>query len=62
LNSLIPATVRDPFAGISKPEPLRGDFSGYWSRRIDEAHRFVYRVTGADLVIIACRFHYECMA
>ena len=59
LNSLIPATARDLFAGIGKPEPLRGDLSGYWSRRrIDEAHRLVYRVTDADLVIIACRFHY----
>ena len=58
LNSLITATVRDPFAGIGKPEPLRVDLSGYWSRRIDEAHRLVYRVTDADLVIIACRFHY----
>ena len=58
LNSLILATVRDPFADIGKPEPLRGDLSGYWSRRIDEAHRLVYRVTDADLVIIACQFHY----
>ena len=58
LNSLIPATVRDPFAGIGRPEPLRGDLSGYWSRRIDAAHRLVYRATDADLVIIACRFHY----
>jgi len=56
LNSLIPATARDPFAGIGKP--LRGDLSGYWSRRIDAAQRLVYRVTDADLVIIACRFHY----
>ena len=58
LNSLIPATARDPFAGIGKQEPVRGDLSGYWSRRIDAAHRLVYRVTDADLVIIACRFHY----
>ena len=58
LNSLIPATARDPFAGIGKQEPVRGDLSGYWSRRIDAAHRLVYRATDADLVIIACRFHY----
>ena len=58
LNLLITATARDPFAGIRKPEPLRGDLSGYWPRRIDEAHRLVYLVTDADLVIIACRFHY----
>ena len=58
LNTLITATVRDPFTGIGKPEPLCGDLSGYWSRRIDEAHRLVYRVTDEELVIIACRFHY----
>jgi toxin YoeB len=58
LNSLIPATARDPFAGIGKQEPVRGDLSGYWSRHIDAAHRLVYRVTDADLVIIAYRFHY----
>jgi toxin YoeB len=59
LNSLITATARDPVTGISKPEPLRGDLSGYWSRRIDEMHRLSYRVTDADLVIIAGRFHYD---
>ena len=59
LNLLITATARDPFSGIGKPEPLRGELSGYWSRRIDEANRLVYRVTDAELVIIACRFHYD---
>lgn len=59
LNLLITATARDPFAGIGKPEPLRGELSGYWSRRIDDANRLVYRATDAELVIIACRFHYE---
>lgn len=59
LNSLIVAAARDPFAGIGKPEPLRGKLSGYWSRRIDETNRLVYRVTDGELVIIACRFHYE---
>ena len=58
LNSLITATARDPFAGIGKPETQRGDLSGYWSRRFDEAHRLVCRVTDADPVIIACQFHY----
>ena len=58
LNSLIPATARDPFAGIGKQEPVRGDLSGYWSRHIDAAQRLVYRVTDADLVNIACRFQY----
>ena len=59
INLLIAATARDPFTGIGKPEPLRGDISGYWSRRIDEANRLVYRATDAELVIIACRFHYD---
>ena len=49
--------AREPFAGIGKPEPLHGSLSGYWSRRIDETHRLVYRATDAELVIIACRFH-----
>ena len=59
LNLLITAAARDPFAGIGKPEPLRGELSGYWSRRIDEANRLVYRATDSDLVIIACRFYYH---
>lgn len=59
LNLLITASARDPFAGIGKPEPLRGELSGYWSRRIDEANRLVYRITDTELVIIACRFHYD---
>ena len=59
VNLLISACARDPFAGIGKPEPLRGDLSGYWSRRIDEANRLVYRATDTELVIVACRFHYD---
>jgi len=57
INQLITAAARDPFAGIGKPEPLRGELTGYWSRRIDDANRLVYRATDAELVIIACRFH-----
>lgn len=59
LNLLITATARAPFAGIGKPEPLRGELSGYWSRRINDANRLVYRATDTEWVIIACRFHYE---
>ena len=59
INALIDSAARDPFSGIGKPEPLRGELSGYWSRRIDETHRLVYRATSTDLVIIACRFHYD---
>ena len=59
LNTLITGAARDPFVGIGKPEPLRGDLSGYRSRRIDDVNRLVYRATDTDLVIIACRFHYD---
>lgn len=58
INALIQDAVREPFAGLGKPEPLRGNLSGYWSRRIDDSHRLVYRATESTLVIIACRFHY----
>ncbi|MBU1691641.1 MAG: Txe/YoeB family addiction module toxin [Gammaproteobacteria bacterium] len=59
LNLLITAAARDLFTGIGKPEPLRGELSGYWSRRINEVNYLVYRATAAELVIIACRFHYD---
>ena len=59
INALIQDAMRDPFAGIGKPEPLRGNLSGYWSRRIDDTHRLVYRATESTLVILACRFHYD---
>jgi toxin YoeB len=47
-----------PFEGVGKPEPLKGDLSGYWSRRINDEHRLVYTVKADDVVMIACRFHY----
>ena len=59
LNRLIEDCIRSPFSGIGKPEALREDFSGWWSRRIDEEHRLVYRVEGGDLLIAQCRFHYH---
>lgn len=59
INLLITAAARDTFAGVGKPEPLRGDLSGYWSRRIDESNRLVYRATDVDLIVVACRFHYD---
>lgn len=58
INTLIQATLREPFAGIGKPEPLRENLSGFWSRRIDDTHRLVYIVDAAELTIIACRYHY----
>ncbi|MEY4755182.1 MAG: hypothetical protein RJA34_80 [Pseudomonadota bacterium] len=59
INTLIAAAAREPFKGIGKPEPLVGNLSGYWSRRIDDVHRLVYRATDTELVLIACRFHYD---
>lgn len=58
INQLIQATMRQPFEGIGKPEPLKENLAGYWSRRIDETNRLVYCVNEDDLVIIACRYHY----
>ena len=58
INTLIEAISRDPFDGIGKPEALRNNLSGYWSRRIDDFNRLVYRVTDDEIVIVACRFHY----
>ena len=58
INSLIKDALRTPFDGIGKPEPLKGNLSGYWSRRIDSTNRFVYTVDDHSLVIISCRFHY----
>jgi len=59
INLLIKDTLRHPFEGIGKPEPLKGEHSGSWSRRIDAEHRIVYRVKGDILVIQQCRFHYS---
>ena len=58
INRLIEECVRHPFDGTGKPEPLKGDLSGYWSRRIDREHRLVYRVTDGRLEIVQCRYHY----
>lgn len=62
VNDLIKECKRDPFKGIGKPEPLKGDLKGWWSRRITEEDRLVYRVTGAGqaqaLEIAQCRYHY----
>ena len=58
VNDLIRDTQRNPFRGIGKPEPLKGELSGYWSRRINAEHRLVYEVSNDVLTIIACRYHY----
>ena len=59
INLLIREIVRDPFAGIGKPEPLKFDFSGYWSRRIDDEHRIVYKIDKGDLVLLQLCYHYK---
>jgi toxin YoeB len=63
INNLIRDIRRDPFRGSGKPEPLRGNLSGYWSRRITGEHRLVYRISGVKpsqtLTIIQARFHYN---
>ena len=58
LNKLIIEAARTPFEGTGKPEALKHDFKGYWSRRINEDHRLVYRVEDTYIKIIACMLHY----
>jgi toxin YoeB len=55
---LIRDIQRSPFTGLGKPEPLKHDLAGYWSRRINDEHRLVYKVTDEAIVIAACRYHY----
>lgn len=57
-NELVKDTERHPFKGIGKPEPLKGEFSGFWSRRIDDKNRFVYRAKGEFWEILSCMGHY----
>jgi toxin YoeB len=58
INKLICETQREPFAGVGKPEPLQHALAGFWSRRITDEHRMVYRVKGEALMIPQLRFHY----
>ncbi len=59
INLLLQETLRSPLSGVGKPEALRENLAGFWSRRIDDTHRLVYAVANDDLVIIACRYHYK---
>jgi toxin YoeB len=63
INALLQEIRRNPFKGLGKPEPLRGDLSGWWSRRISADHRIVYRARGVGaeqrVEIVACRYHYS---
>nr|MDT0250733.1 Txe/YoeB family addiction module toxin [Endozoicomonas sp.] len=58
INRLITECLREPFVGMGKPEPLKGNWQDFWSRRVNDEHRLVYQVTEKHLVIAACRFHY----
>jgi toxin YoeB len=59
INELIIDISRSPHEGSGKPEPLKYDLTGLWSRRIDREHRLVYKVSGEDIFIYSCRFHYD---
>lgn len=58
INLLIKATQRNPFEGLGKPEPLKHNLAGFWSRRITAEHRLVYTVDGDEMQIVMCRYHY----
>lgn len=58
ITKLIKECARTPFDGTGKPEPLKGDLKGYWSRRITDEHRLVYKVTDEAIIVIACKNHY----
>ena len=59
INQLLQDATRNGYTGIGKPEPLRGEFSGFWSRRIDEVNRFVYRIKDEILEVLSCKGHYD---
>lgn len=58
INQLLRDVSRQPFTGIGKPEPLRENLTGYWSRRIDDTNRLVYAVEEQAIIVVACRYHY----
>jgi toxin YoeB len=58
INALIKDTSRSPFEGIGKPEPLKNALSGYWSRRINDEHRIVYKISDGSMLIAQLRYHY----
>jgi len=58
INQLIQDIERNGHSGIGKPEPLKHDLQGWWSRRIDDEHRLIYRIAGDEIQVLSCRFHY----
>lgn len=59
INELLKDISRNPYEGIGKPEPLKFNYTGFWSRRIDGEHRLIYRVVDDEIQIVKCRFHYD---
>ncbi len=59
INELLKDIQRNPYSGIGKPEPLKYDLAGLWSRRIDREHRLVYQVSGKEVLIYSCKYHYD---
>ena len=59
INELIKDILREPFDGIGKPEALKHEYAGYWSRRIDDEHRLTYYIKEDNLIIVQCRYHYK---
>jgi toxin YoeB len=59
INELLKDIARQPYDGIGKPEPLKHQLAGFWSRRIDEEHRLIYSVRGDEILIAKCRYHYD---
>lgn len=59
INTLLKDIERNNFEGLGKPEPLKGELSGFWSRRIDDTHRLAYRIRGGVLEVLSCKGHYD---
>ena len=59
INELLKEISRTPYSGLGKPEPLKHKYRGYWSRRINDEHRFIYQIRGDEILIAKCRFHYD---
>lgn len=59
INTLLKDIERNNFEGLGKPEPLKGELSGFWSRRIDDTHRLIYRIRGGVLEVLSCKGHYD---
>ena len=59
INDLLQDSQRNGYTGIGKPEPLKGEFNGFWSRRIDAVNRLVYRINGGVIEVLSCKGHYD---